>query len=261
MKLEDRVKKLMKFGSVLLLAFNIYCSESNKEVNKNNPLINNVYYESNSFNNSLNHFFVTGEDITVYVSLNEDVDSAHINAKREVNNGIINDNYNMNKDITGVYKGTIPKFDDAGVLEFKVIANKGDKTESSYNNAENIFISENDAHAIVRNFCNARNTVLFENCYYNENERKDIGREFEFDANFKKAEGFILPDDAIFEYAGENDLLINAEDEETFLLNAGKNFMYVYPMKYNSQYPLPYNKLTTKQGLTNYISNFYYGLY
>ena len=166
----------------------------------------------------------------------------------------------MNKDITGIYKGAIPKFDDAGVLEFKVIANKGERTESSYNNAENIFISENDAHAIIRSFCDSRNTILFENCYYNENESKDIGRVFEYDANFKKAEGLILPEDAIFEYVGENDLLIDAEDEEAFLLNAGKNFMYIYPMLYNSPYPLPYNELTTKQGLTNYISNFYYSL-
>ena len=260
MGLENKVKKLMKFGGALLLTFNLYCGKSNNEVNKNNPLINNVYYESNSFNNSLNRFFVTGEDITVYASLNEDADSAHISAKREVNNNLINENYDMNKDITGIYKGAIPKFDDAGVLEFKVIANKGKRTESSYNNAENIFISENDAHAIIRSFCDSKNTVLFENCYYNENESKDIGRIFEYDANFKKAEGLILSEDAIFEYVGENDLLIDAESEETFLLNAGKNFMYVYPMKYNSPYPLPYNELTTKQGLTNYISNFYYSL-
>jgi len=38
--------------------------------NKVKKLMN--YYESNSFNNSLNRFFVTGEDITVYASLNED---------------------------------------------------------------------------------------------------------------------------------------------------------------------------------------------
>ena len=74
------------------------------------------------------------------------------------------------------------------------------------------------------------------------------------------SEKIILPEDAIFEYVGENDLLIDAEDEEAFLLNAGKNFMYIYPMLYNSPYPLPYNELTTKQGLINYISNFYYSL-
>ena len=59
MGLENKVKKLMKFGGALLLAINMHCSESNNEVNKNNPLISNVYYESNSFNNSLNRFFVT----------------------------------------------------------------------------------------------------------------------------------------------------------------------------------------------------------
>ncbi len=257
--LEDKIKKLMKFGGALLLTFNIYCGKSSNKTEQNNPLISNVYYESNSFNNSSNHFFITGEDITVYAELNEDADSVYINAERETNS-IINESYNMNKDITGIYKGTIPNFDDAGVLEFKVIANKGDRTESSYNNAENIFISESDARAIIKNFCDGRNTLLIENCYYNENESKDIGRVFEFDANFKKAEGFILPDDAIFEYVGENDLLIDAEDEETFLLNAGKNFMYVYPMLYNSPYPLPYNELTRKQDLNNYISNFYFGL-
>ena len=262
MKLEEKIRKLMKFGGVLLLAFNIYCNNngSNSEDESDSTLINNVYYESNSFNNSLNHFFITGEDITVYAELNEDADSIYIEAEREVNNSIINENYNMDKDITGIYKGTIPKYDDAGVLEFKVIANKGERTESSYDNAENIFISESDAHAIIRSFCDGRNTILFENCYYNENESKDIGRIFEFDANFKKAEGFILPEDAIFEYVGENDLLIDAESEETFLLNAGKNFLYVYPMLYNSPYPLPYNELTRKQDLNNYISNFYYGL-
>src|SRR3989344_2067285 len=182
MGLENKVKKLMKFGGALLLTFNLYCGKSNNEVNKNNPLINNVYYESNSFNNSLNRFFVTGEDITVYAELNTEADSVHINAKREV---------------------------------------------------DNIFISESDAHAILRSFCDSKNTILFENCYYNENESKDIGRVFEYDANFKKAEGLILSEDAIFEYVGENDLLIDAEDEEAFLLNAGKNFMYIYPMLYN----------------------------
>ena len=91
MKLEEKIRKLMKFGGVLLLAFNIYCNNngSNSEDESDSTLINNVYYESNSFNNSLNHFFVTGEDITVYAELNEDADSVYISTKREVNNGII----------------------------------------------------------------------------------------------------------------------------------------------------------------------------
>src|SRR3989344_9128428 len=96
--LEKIIKKTLSYGSALLLALSISCDESDTKFY--NPIINNVNYTSNSYENSLNHWFITREDINVYVSLNENVDSAYIDAERIFRNNNLRESYNLTKDVS-----------------------------------------------------------------------------------------------------------------------------------------------------------------
>ena len=257
--LEKIIKKTLNYGSALLLALSISCSES--DTKSYNPIINNVSYNSNSYDNSLNHWFVTGEDINVYVSLNENIDSAYIDAERIFRNNIVKENYNMSRDVYG-FNGIIPKFDDGGVLRLKVVVNQGERIESSSTKEEAVFISESDAHATIKNWLDSRNTEF---CItgYNQNEIIDYGSiVLDADFNLKNIECFTLTKDAIIEYVGENDVYEFSLDEVVYLNNNDISNKYIYslfiPGVYWGQIP---NEVTNKQDLENYITNFYYGLY
>lgn len=257
--LENIVKRTKIFGGALLLAAAISCGESH--VDKKDPIINSVSYISNSRENSLNYWFVTGEDINVYVGLDGVVDSVNIDAERRFRDSNVRETYEMVKGLGNNYSGVIPAFDDAGILSFKVIVNQGERVESSSIKEEVIFISENDAHDIVINFCNKRNE-FWDYCNYNINEILDYGAVvLNADFNLKKVEGFILSNEAIIEYVGENDLYESSLDERDYLNSNNINNRYIYNLLY-PDYPLSdwFNQLTNKQDLENYVSNFYYSL-
>lgn len=258
--LENLIKKTLSYGSALLLAASINCGESNYETY--DPIINNVSYTSNSAENSLNHWFVTGEDIDVYATMNEPVDSAYINAERRFRGDVIKESYKMLKENGNVYHGIIPGFDDGGVLWFRVVVNQGDRIDSSRSKEEPVFIGENDAHNVVKNFCNERNTEFFDNCDYVENEKINYGdMVLTPDFNFNKVEGFILYENAIIEYVGEKDIYEFSLDEEDYLISKRIKNRYIYNLSH-PDYPWNFylNEITNKQDIENYVSNFYYGL-
>ena len=257
--LEKIIKKTLSYGGALLLGLTFSCDESDTKSYK--PIINNVSYTSNSHENSLNHWFVSGEDINVYVSLNENIDSAYIDAERIFRNNSVRESYNMSRDVYG-FRGTIPKFDDGGVLRFKVVVYQGKRIESSSTKEEGVFISEGDAHGIIKNWLDSRSTEF---CItgYNQNEIIDYGLIIlNADFNLKNIECFTLTKDAIIEYVGENDVYEFSLDERVYLNNNGIGNRYIYnllvPGVYWGQIQ---NEVTNKQDLENYVSNFYYGLY
>jgi len=256
--LEKIIKKTLSYGSALLLALTFSCDEG--DTKSYNPIINNVSYTSNSHENSLNHWFVTNEDINVYVSLNENIDSAYIDAEKIFRNNSVRESYNLSRDVSG-FRGTIPKFDDGGVLRFKIVVYQGKRIESSSTKEEAVFISEGDAHSTIKNWLDSRNTEF---CItgYNQNEIIDYGSIALYaDFNLKNIECFTLSNDAIIEYVGENDVYEFSLDEIVYLNNNGISNRYIYnllvPGVYWGQIP---NEVTNKQDLENYVSNFYYGL-
>lgn len=260
--LEKIIKKTRIFGSALLLATAISCGESDYDVYE--PIINSVNYNSYSSENSINHWFVTGEDINVYVGLNEGVDSIYIDAERRFRDNTVKERYDMVKDLENNYSGVIPKFDDGGVLKFKVVVNQGKRYENSSSIEEAIFIGEKDAHDFIKNWLDGRSTE-FCNILYGRNEKINCdGITLETDFNLKKIEDFLSCKDtmAIIEYVGENDYYGFSLDERGCLTNNRIAHRYIYNLLYPGYYwgELSINEVTNKQNLENYVATFYSGL-
>lgn len=258
--MKNRFKKALIYGSTLFLALSIACGESGD--NSWKSLINGVSYSSNSYENSENHWFVTGEDINVAVSLEETVDRAYVNIERRFRDNLVEEQYDMDKGAGNNYNVVIPAFDDGGILWFRVVVRQGDRTESASSITEPIYVSEDDFHTIVKGFCDERNQ-FWDNCRYNIDEILDVnGRTFYADVNLKKVEANPLVNNALVEYGGGDDISDYFLDEDLFLNDNNVNHKYIYPLMIpNLPWNASENEITNKQDILNYFSGFYYGLY